>query len=192
MASNLVVLVKQDEPNINSPEEVADIKKKKTTSCLGHYLVRDLVVWIAFIFILPLVLFGVYYFVKEPIMSRIIKKANKENSAGLNSTTLESLSGQGALRRPMRKISLDSYPDSICMDGSRASYYLRQSKAKSRTWIIFLQGGFLCFDSASCQQRSSALFELTSSLNNKLFKDGSGVLSFSPTENQYFYDINAV
>lgn len=39
-----------------------------------------------------------------------------------------------------------------CNDGTKAGYYLRQSFG-SRRWIIFLEGGWYCFNTISCHQR---------------------------------------
>lgn len=39
-----------------------------------------------------------------------------------------------------------------CNDGTTAGYYLRRSPG-SKKWIIFLEGGGLCFSPLSCQQR---------------------------------------
>ncbi|VDN09751.1 unnamed protein product [Dibothriocephalus latus] len=49
-----------------------------------------------------------------------------------------------------------------CNDGTRAGYYLRHSKEpNSRNWMIYLEGGWYCFDEATCLARqltNQALF----------------------------------
>nr|VZI27391.1 unnamed protein product [Spirometra erinaceieuropaei] len=52
--------------------------------------------------------------------------------------------------------------DVKCNDGTRAGYYLRHSKdPNSRNWMIYLEGGWYCFDEATCLARqltNQALF----------------------------------
>jgi hypothetical protein len=187
--SNLVVSIQQED-SISPTKNSNKTKNTNFSSVTSHYVFRDLILWIVLIFFLPLLLFGVYYLTREPLMNKMTTHKYSKNS--FSSTRSEVLAGRKLLRRPMRKISLENYANSLCMDGSPANYYLRHSKTNSKTWIIFLEGGFLCHDSVSCRQRSSSSFELTSSLTNKLFKEGSGVLSYSSNENMHLYDANAV
>jgi hypothetical protein len=188
----VVVVNTQDDSSCSKKTATSTAPPNNTSfsSLMSHYLIRDLILWIVFIFFLPILLFGVYYLTKEPLMIRTTTQINHTNST--NSTNSLTATDKNLPRRPMRKIQLSKYPDSLCMDGSTASYYLRQSRTRSKTWIIFLEGGFFCHDTSSCRQRSSTSFELTSSLNNKLFKDGKGVLSYSSVDNEQLFDVNAV
>lgn len=40
-----------------------------------------------------------------------------------------------------------------CNDGSQAGFYLRKSTFKSKRWVVFLEGGWHCFDTESCRVR---------------------------------------
>ena len=39
-----------------------------------------------------------------------------------------------------------------CNDGSQAGFYLRKS-TKSKTWVVFFEGGWHCYDNESCKSR---------------------------------------
>ena len=43
-------------------------------------------------------------------------------------------------------------PNAVCIDGSQAGFYVNQSP-DSKVWIVHLQGGHWCYDSASCAAR---------------------------------------
>lgn len=52
----------------------------------------------------------------------------------------------------MRRHMLDNVPNVTCNDGTKAGYYIRQNY-NSQRWLIFLEGGWHCFNEKSCQQR---------------------------------------
>jgi hypothetical protein len=46
--------------------------------------------------------------------------------------------------------------DITCNDGSQAGFYLRKSPGSKR-WIVFLEGGWHCYDQKSCKMRWSKM-----------------------------------
>lgn len=49
-----------------------------------------------------------------------------------------------------------------CNDGSSAGYYIRRN-SQSRRWVIYLEGGWFCYDKTSCEARWLRLRSLMSS-----------------------------
>ncbi|XP_046847852.1 palmitoleoyl-protein carboxylesterase NOTUM-like isoform X2 [Xenia sp. Carnegie-2017] len=83
--------------------------------------------------------------------------------------------------------------DITCNDGSTAGYYIKRSY-QSKNWIIYLEGGWYCFNDASCTKRMniSDIESLMSSKNWPLQRRGSGILSSKASENPSWYDANHV
>lgn len=59
-----------------------------------------------------------------------------------------------------------------CNDGSQAGFYLRRS-LKSKRWVIFLEGGWYCFDLKSCRARWMRLRHLMTSSQWPETRDGN-------------------
>ena len=80
-----------------------------------------------------------------------------------------------------------------CNDGTTAGYYIKRSY-ESNNWILYLEGGWYCFNDASCTQRMNTpeLNGLTSSRNWLSKKRGLGILSPSVIENPTWYNANHV
>ncbi|NP_001161614.1 notum protein precursor [Saccoglossus kowalevskii] len=78
-----------------------------------------------------------------------------------------------------------------CNDGSPAGYYLYPSNGSTR-WLIFLEGGWYCFDDDSCQSRWESMRGLMSSTRWTPEKAGSGLLSPDPEENPNWWNANKV
>jgi len=54
----------------------------------------------------------------------------------------------------MIKVSLaDIDPTAVCNDGTPAAYYWKKSPTNSNRWLVFLMGGWMCWDKASCENR---------------------------------------
>ncbi|XP_071535914.1 uncharacterized protein [Panulirus ornatus] len=79
----------------------------------------------------------------------------------------------------------------VCNDNSPAGFYFRRSQ-KSRRWIVFLEGGWYCFDSESCEQRWRRLRPLMTSREWPETRHVGGVLSPHPEENPYWWTANHV
>lgn len=147
------------------------VKTKKTWSLFGsNYILRDLSVWFVFIVLLPLALFSLYYFAKDSPGNAGTNKYINDKSNELYRTSERNFkrNNYGFLKRVM----LDEYESSLCNDGSTASYYIRLSNSLSKDWIIQLEGGYFCYDTVTCKQRSINSNNLTSSIQNKMFKSG--------------------
>uniref|UniRef100_A0AAX7U5P2 Notum, palmitoleoyl-protein carboxylesterase n=1 Tax=Astatotilapia calliptera TaxID=8154 RepID=A0AAX7U5P2_ASTCA len=60
-----------------------------------------------------------------------------------------------------------------CNDGSPAGYYIKESKGSKR-WLLFLEGGWYCFDSQTCESRYETMRRLMSSTKWPLTRTGTG------------------
>ncbi|XP_068386605.1 palmitoleoyl-protein carboxylesterase NOTUM isoform X1 [Eschrichtius robustus] len=78
-----------------------------------------------------------------------------------------------------------------CNDGSSAGYYLKESKG-SRRWLLFLEGGWYCFNRENCDSRYDTMRRLMSSKDWPLTRTGTGILSSQPEENPHWWNANMV
>ncbi|XP_072036160.1 palmitoleoyl-protein carboxylesterase notum1'-like isoform X3 [Amphiura filiformis] len=78
-----------------------------------------------------------------------------------------------------------------CNDGSPAGYYLRKSYG-SKKWLVYLEGGWYCYNEPSCRARWASSSRLMSSTEWPKTKTGSGVLSADPEENRVWWKANVV
>ncbi|KAG8039200.1 hypothetical protein G9C98_003507 [Cotesia typhae] len=78
-----------------------------------------------------------------------------------------------------------------CNDGSQAGFYLRKSHG-SKKWIVFLEGGWCCFDQKTCRHRWIKLRNYMTSTNWSETRDVGGILSSNPQENPYWWNVNHV
>ncbi|XP_012273721.1 palmitoleoyl-protein carboxylesterase NOTUM [Orussus abietinus] len=78
-----------------------------------------------------------------------------------------------------------------CNDGSQAGFYLRKSHGSKR-WIIFLEGGWYCYDHRSCRNRWLRLRHLMTSTQWPETRDVGGLLSANPEENPFWWNANHV
>lgn len=168
------------------------------TGIFSNYIVRDLTIWCVFIFFLPIVLITIYYIAKESSVKSKFTENNLDlvrirDQINKLSQSFDARKGlEEYINEPMRRIFLQAYPNSVCNDGSPASYYIRESNSNSDVWIILLEGGYFCYDKNTCKQRSINSFNLTSSHENKPFKFGKGIMSSDFSENKYWSDANVV
>ena len=58
-----------------------------------------------------------------------------------------------------------------CNDGSQSGFYLRKSQG-SKKWVVFLEGGWHCFDTKSCRARWLKLRHLMTSAQWPETRDG--------------------
>lgn len=66
--------------------------------------------------------------------------------------------------RALKRVHL-SNRSITCNDGTHAGYYLRKSLHSKKKWVVFLEGGWHCYDLRSCRARWLRLRHLmTSSL----------------------------
>ncbi|KAH8380166.1 hypothetical protein KR009_009301 [Drosophila setifemur] len=78
-----------------------------------------------------------------------------------------------------------------CNDGTHAGFYLRKQPS-SKKWIVFLEGGWHCFDLRSCRARWMRLRHLMTSSQWPETRDVGGILSPHPEENPYWHSANHV
>ncbi|XP_075895273.1 inactive palmitoleoyl-protein carboxylesterase notum1b [Nelusetta ayraudi] len=78
-----------------------------------------------------------------------------------------------------------------CNDGSPAGYYLRESKGSKR-WLLYLEGGWYCFNKQTCDRRYETMRSLMSSADWPQTRTESGILSPQPEQNPYWWNANTV
>ncbi|XP_037939685.1 palmitoleoyl-protein carboxylesterase NOTUM [Teleopsis dalmanni] len=78
-----------------------------------------------------------------------------------------------------------------CNDGSQAGFYLRKNP-QSKKWIVFLEGGWHCYDTRSCRARWLRLRHLMTSAQWTETRDVGGILSPLAEENPYWHSANHV
>ncbi|XP_022226370.2 palmitoleoyl-protein carboxylesterase NOTUM [Drosophila obscura] len=78
-----------------------------------------------------------------------------------------------------------------CNDGTHAGFYLRKQPS-SKKWIVFLEGGWHCFDVRSCRARWLRLRHLMTSSQWPETRDVGGILSPHAEENPYWHNANHV
>ncbi|KMQ96135.1 protein notum-like protein [Lasius niger] len=72
-----------------------------------------------------------------------------------------------------------------------AGFYLRKSHG-SRRWIMYLEGGWYCYDQKSCRARWMRVRHLMTSTQWPETRDVGGILSPNPDENPFFWGANHV
>ncbi|XP_041839873.1 inactive palmitoleoyl-protein carboxylesterase notum1b [Melanotaenia boesemani] len=78
-----------------------------------------------------------------------------------------------------------------CNDGSPAGYYIKESKG-SRRWLLFLEGGWYCFNRQTCDSRFETMRRLMSSTKWLQTRKGTGIMSPQPEENPHWWNANMV
>ncbi|MBN3303876.1 carboxylesterase notum2 [Amia ocellicauda] len=78
-----------------------------------------------------------------------------------------------------------------CNDGTNAGFYLRENKGSKR-WMIFLEGGWCCYNKETCDSRYKNIPRLMSSLDWPQTRKESGILSAQVEENPHWWNANTV
>jgi len=91
---------------------------------------------------------------------------------------------------PTHKVLLKD-KNAVCNDGSSAGYFIRKSYGSKR-WIVFLEGGWYCYDKRSCEARWSRLRGFMTSKMWPNTRQVNGILSPDPEENPYWWNANHV
>ncbi|KAH8257216.1 hypothetical protein KR038_005937 [Drosophila bunnanda] len=107
-----------------------------------------------------------------------------------NYMVMHSASGSGDHSRSLKRANLAN-TSITCNDGTHAGYYLRK-QPNSKKWIVFLEGGWHCFDVRSCRARWMRLRHLMTSSQWPETRDVGGILSPHPEENPYWHNANHV
>uniref|UniRef100_A0A674F8L2 Notum, palmitoleoyl-protein carboxylesterase n=1 Tax=Salmo trutta TaxID=8032 RepID=A0A674F8L2_SALTR len=85
------------------------------------------------------------------------------------------------LDQDMRLHFLDN-SSATCNDGSPAGYYIKESKGSKR-WLIFLEGGWYCFNRQTCDTRYQTMRRFMSSLKWPRTRTGQQLLTLITTQN---------
>ncbi|XP_023169833.1 palmitoleoyl-protein carboxylesterase NOTUM [Drosophila hydei] len=104
-------------------------------------------------------------------------------------TTSESNDGKDH-SRSLKRAALTN-TNITCNDGTHAGFYLRK-QPNSKKWIVFLEGGWHCFDNRSCRARWLRLRHLMTSSQWPETRDAGGILSPHADENPYWHNANHV
>uniref|UniRef100_A0A667XVW7 Notum pectinacetylesterase 2 n=1 Tax=Myripristis murdjan TaxID=586833 RepID=A0A667XVW7_9TELE len=78
-----------------------------------------------------------------------------------------------------------------CNDGTAAGFYLKEFRG-SRRWLLFLEGGWCCYNKETCDSRYQNIPRLMSSSGWPQTKRGSGILSSQAEENPHWHNANIV
>ncbi|XP_034044114.1 carboxylesterase notum2 [Thalassophryne amazonica] len=78
-----------------------------------------------------------------------------------------------------------------CNDGTAAGFYLKEFRG-SRRWLLFLEGGWCCYNKETCDARFQSIPRLMSSSLWPQTKRGSGILSSQAEENPHWHNANIV
>jgi len=87
-----------------------------------------------------------------------------------NYMVMHSASGSGDHSRSLKRANLAN-SSITCNDGTHAGFYLRKQPS-SKKWIVFLEGGWHCFDVRSCRARWMRLRHLMTSSQWPETRDG--------------------
>ncbi|KAL0889226.1 hypothetical protein Bca101_013209 [Brassica carinata] len=97
----------------------------------------------------------------------------------------------GARAVPITKLESAVAKGAVCLDGSAPAYHLDKGSGSGvNNWIVHMEGGGWCADTASCEERKS-LMKGSSELMNEDF-GFFGILSGNQTSNPDFYNWNRV
>ncbi|XP_077055558.1 carboxylesterase notum2 [Siphateles boraxobius] len=115
--------------------------------------------------------------------------SSKETNPGGRGTTQQSAS----VNKPVDEMKLYFLKNTLvtCNDGTAAGFYLKEFKGSKR-WLIFLEGGWCCYNKETCDSRYKAIPRLMSSTDWPQTRKGSGLLSTQADENPHWYNANIV
>ncbi|KAH1000464.1 hypothetical protein HUJ05_006804, partial [Dendroctonus ponderosae] len=130
------------------------------------------------------------WLVVSPVVSIAVQDAIFSNAIQRDKTIPNKTSPATGDVKPLKKVFL-SDRSVTCNDGSQAGFYLRKS-AHSKKWIIFLEGGWYCYDHHSCRNRWVKQRHFMTSSNWPETREVSGILSPSMEENPYWWNANHV
>lgn len=152
--------------------------------------------------------------VASPSLDKDPLRETSMNMIQRNYMVMHSASGSpnsGDHSRSLKRANLVN-TNITCNDGTHAGFYLRKQPS-SKKWIVFLEGGWHCFDLRSCRARWMRLRHLMTSSQWPETRDGEfliafqarslflikffpfpvgGILSPHPEENPYWHNANHV
>jgi len=92
--------------------------------------------------------------------------------------------------QPLPNPEDSKFPGGYCQDGSRAGYFIREGKAESNDFVIYLAGGGGCNSKEECDARGPS--KRSNSTWNAASKKKGGFLDADCTTNPTFCDATAV
>ncbi|XP_062304593.1 carboxylesterase notum2 [Osmerus eperlanus] len=116
-------------------------------------------------------------------------ESGKEGSSAAR--TANQQSGSGNKATDDMKLHFLKNAQVTCNDGSAAGFYLKEFKGSKR-WLIFLEGGWCCYNKETCETRYINIPRLMSSSDWSLTRKGTGILSTQAEENPHWYNTNIV
>nr|CAH7747488.1 unnamed protein product [Callosobruchus chinensis] len=117
----------------------------------------------------------------QPVFTNNIQRFDRQTETSTN---------RGGEVKALKKVFL-SNRSITCNDGSQAGFYLRKSHS-SKMWIIFLEGGWYCYDHHSCRNRWLKQRHYMTSSHWPDTRDVGGMLSPLASENPFWYNANHV
>ncbi|XP_022706381.1 palmitoleoyl-protein carboxylesterase notum1-like [Varroa jacobsoni] len=93
--------------------------------------------------------------------------------------------------RLLKKVLLHN-STAMCNDGSPAGYYIRRATGGSKRWVVFLEGGWHCFNEKTCHIRWKTNGHFMTSLGWTEQRYERGILSPNMAENPYLWNANHV
>ncbi|KAH8862655.1 Palmitoleoyl-protein carboxylesterase NOTUM [Schistosoma japonicum] len=125
----------------------------------------------------------------KPIENKHEKFFHKQNEWKHEKIILNNL----RLQYQLHRLYLLNNHGAKCNDGSFAGYYYRPAKYPSvGNWIIFLEGGWYCFDEETCVLRESNAFSLFSSKFWPKTRSLGGILSSDSNANPNYHEFHSV
>ncbi|XP_017101506.2 palmitoleoyl-protein carboxylesterase NOTUM [Drosophila bipectinata] len=131
--------------------------------------------------------------VASPSLDKDPLRETSMNMIQRNYMVMHSASGSttsGDHSRSLKRANLVN-TNITCNDGTHAGFYLRKQPS-SKKWIVFLEGGWHCYDLRSCRARWMRLRHLMTSSQWPETRDVGGILSPHPEENPYWHNANHV
>nr|CAG4650015.1 EOG090X02ZJ [Sida crystallina] len=120
-----------------------------------------------------------------------VQRRNAANSDILRQHLKQALSKCNSREPPPTQKVMLKDKNAVCNDGSSAGYFIRKSYGSKR-WIIYLEGGWYCYDKRSCESRWSRLRGFMTSNMWPDTRQVGGILSPDPEENPYWWNANHV
>ncbi|XP_023238203.1 palmitoleoyl-protein carboxylesterase notum1-like isoform X2 [Centruroides sculpturatus] len=124
-------------------------------------------------------------------LQNLAKLGNPENTLEVIHVLTQALQECVSRETPSMRRMYFSNRTVVCNDGSPAGYYIRKSHGSKR-WIVFLEGGWYCFDWKSCENRWQRMRNLMSSNTWPENRNVGGILSADPEENPHWWNANHV
>eukprot|EP00051_Salpingoeca_urceolata_P017951 m.249285 g.249285 ORF g.249285 m.249285 type:complete len:251 (-) comp19087_c5_seq1:55-807(-) len=129
------------------------------------------------------------------LVSVVVGRAAAGNADPLSSELLTAHSGARTAASHNQFMTLNLFSDAtlakhnaVCNDGTPSGYYMSRSPTNSTKWVVYLEGGGLCYDLHTCKKRPELLISSSTWPKNL---SAPGMFSVNRTTNQ-FSDFNKI